>query len=63
MDNTEEWMPWEMYLIWLGERSVDYSYTKEMLYENLEYFKRCQENHLSTYKALEFFSYELDEKL
>lgn len=61
--NKSEWMPWEMYLLWLGERSVDYSYTKEMIYENLGYFKRCWENHLSTYKALEFFNCELDEKL
>jgi len=63
MNSTEEWMPWELYLIWLGERLNDYSYTKEMVYDNIEYFKRCWGNHLSTYKSLEFFSYELDEKV
>lgn len=57
-----EWMPFERYLIWLGERSVDYSYTVDVIFENIDYFKNCWENHLSTYKALEFFSFKLDEK-
>lgn len=59
MNNIEEWIPWELYLIWLGERSVDYSYTKEMLYENIDYFKQCWKNHLSTYKALEWLCFEI----
>lgn len=55
--------PFELYLLILGERSTDYSYTPEMLFEHLDYFKNCWENNLSTYKALEMFSFELDEKL
>ena len=49
----------ELYLIVLGERSVDYSYTPEMLYDNIDYFKDCWGKGLSTYKALEFFSFHL----
>lgn len=60
---NEDWISWEYYLIWLGERSVDYAYTKEMLEENIEYFRKCYNNRLSTYKALEWLSFELDEKL
>lgn len=63
MNNTEEWMPWEMYLIWVGERSVDYSYTKEMIYDNLEYFKNGYDSHINPYYLLEMFSFRLDEKL
>lgn len=54
--------PFELYLLILGEKSVDYSYTPEMIYEHIDYFKKCWESNLSTYKALEFFSFELDEK-
>ena len=61
--NKEEWVSWEYYLIWLGERLNDYSYTKIDVLDNLEYFKDCWEYHLSTYKALEFFSYFLDSKV
>lgn len=57
------WNSWELYLLILGERSVDYSYTPEMIFEHFDYFKNCWSDKLSTYKALEFFSYELDEKL
>jgi len=55
--------PFELYLIILGARSTDYSYTPEMIYGHLDYFKNCWENSLSEYKSLEFFSFELDEKL
>ena len=57
-----DWMPWEQYLLWVGERSVDYAYTKEVIYENRNYFIECWKNQLSSYKALEFFSFELDNK-
>lgn len=55
--------PFELYLIILGERSTDYSYTPEMLFEHLDYFKKCWEDNLSCYKSLEMFSFHLDEKL
>lgn len=61
--NKVEWMPWELYLIWLGERLNDYSYTKEMVYDNIEYFHNGYVNHISPYYLLEMFSYELEEKL
>jgi hypothetical protein len=51
--------PFELYLLILGARSTDYSYTPEMIYEHLSYFKNCWEDNLSTYKALEFFDVEL----
>lgn len=56
-------MTFQKWLINLGERSVDYSYPKEVLYENIPYFKSCWKNGLSCYKSLEFFSFHLDEKL
>lgn len=54
--------PFELYLIILGERSTDYSYTPEIIYEHIEYFRECWKDNLSCYKALEFFSFELDNK-
>lgn len=44
----------EKYLIRVGMRSLEYGYTDEQLYDNLDYFKRCQEFGLSAYKALLF---------
>lgn len=58
-----KWMPWELYLLITGERSTDYSYTPEMIYEHIEYFRECWKNNLSCYKSLEFFSFELDDKI
>lgn len=55
------WNSWELYLLILGERSTDYSYTPEMICENLNYFKSCWVNHISCYYALEMFN--LDEKI
>jgi len=55
--------PFNLYLLILGERSTDYSYTPELIHKHLEYFRKCWSNNLSCYKALEFFSYELDDKL
>lgn len=57
------WNSFELYLLILGEKSSDYSYTPEIICEHLEYFKSCWLNELSTYKALEMFSFELDDKL
>lgn len=51
----EDWISWEHYLIWLGERSVDYAYTKEMLEDNIEYFRDCFTARMSPYYALEFY--------
>jgi len=55
--------PFELYLLILGEMSVEYSYTPEFIYEHLNYFKECWKNNLSCYKTLEMFSFELDDKI
>lgn len=55
--------PFELYLLILGERSADYAYTPELIYENISYFRICWADNLSCYKALEFFSEYLDEKI
>jgi len=58
------WDSFELYLLILGERSVDYSYTPEVIFEYLDYFKRCWESHTSCYYALEMFNYDkLEEEL
>jgi hypothetical protein len=44
----------EQYLIMVGIRSIEYSYTDEELFNNLEYFKKCHRRGLSAYKALLF---------
>jgi hypothetical protein len=44
----------EAYLIEVGIRSSEYTHSKEILYENIDYFKKCYEYNLSTYKALLF---------
>lgn len=53
---------WEGYLIRVGIRSLEYTYTDEELYENIDYFKDCCERGLSAYKALLFLSTYLEEK-
>lgn len=57
---TQVAKPFELYLIILGERSTDYSYTPEIIYEHIEYFKDGWLNNTSEYKMLEMFSFELD---
>jgi len=49
------WNSFELYLLILGARSTDYSYTPEMICEHLDYFKKCWENRISCYYALEMF--------
>jgi hypothetical protein len=52
--------PFELYLIILGARSTDYSYTPEMIYEHLDYFKHCWSNNISEYKSLDLFDFEIE---
>ena len=58
----DNWVTWEYYLFILGVRLSDYTYTPKQVFDNIEYFKDCWRDHLSQYKALEFFSFELDNK-
>jgi hypothetical protein len=44
----------EQYLIMVGIRSIEYEYSDEELFNNLEYFKKCHRRGLSAYKALLF---------
>lgn len=48
------------YLIMVGIRSTEYTYTDQQLFENKAYFKQCYKENLSAYKALEFFWYHLN---
>lgn len=50
------------YLINVGIRSSEFTYTPEQLFANVDYFKGCYENHLSAYKALSLLSNHLNEK-
>ena len=44
----------EDYLIMIGIRSLEYTYTDEVLFTNKDYFKKCYKQNLSAYKALLF---------
>jgi hypothetical protein len=54
----------EDYLILIGIRSLEYTYTDEVLFENKDYFKKCYKQNLSAYKALLcLYDYLNEEKL
>lgn len=42
------------YLIMVGIRSSEYTYTNEQLFDNTKYFRKCYNANLSAYKALLF---------
>lgn len=42
------------YLIMIGIRSLEFTYTDEQLFANVEYFDKCRKSGLSAYKALLF---------
>lgn len=42
------------YLIMVGIRSAEYTYTDEELFGNTKYFRKCYNANLSAYKALLF---------
>ena len=54
--------PWEEYLMILGEMAIGYRYTTEELFENLDYFKKCLEDNLNCYRAIEMFHFHLEDK-
>ena len=55
MDNFDK------YLIRVGIRSLEYDYSDDILFDNIEYFKGCYEDGLSAYKALLFLYDHLKE--
>lgn len=38
---------------------IVFTYSEEDIKSHIEYFKKCYKDHLSAYKALTFFCYEL----
>ena len=49
----------ERYLIMVGIRSADYTYSEEELFNNIEHFKECYDRNIGAYKALLFLSDKL----
>lgn len=54
-------LTFEDYLIMVGIRSADYTYTDEQIFGNTEYFRKCYKDNLSAYKALLFLHDYLQE--
>ena len=52
-------MNFNRYLIMVGIRSLEFTYTDDELLSNVKYFERCMKRGLSPYKALLFLSDEL----
>lgn len=50
----------EMYLIQVGMRSLEYTHSDESIFENIDYFKKCYYAKLSAYKALLFLQDYID---
>ena len=42
----------ENYLIMVGIRSVEYTFTDEELFDGIELFRKCYENHIGAYYSL-----------
>lgn len=51
----------ERYLIMVGIRSLEFTHSDDIIFENIEYFKKCFVEELSAYKALLFFGLYLEE--
>jgi hypothetical protein len=47
------------YLISVGMRASEFAYSKELIFNNQEYFKKCFDKNLSAYKALLFLHDDL----
>ena len=52
-------MNFNRYLIMVGIRSLEFTYTDDELLSNVKYFERCMKRGLSPYKALLFLNDEL----
>lgn len=50
----------QKYLINVGIRSAEFTYNDQVLFDNIEYFKKCFDKHMSAYKALTFLHYYLN---
>ena len=45
-------MTFEQYLIMVGIRSVEFEIPDNILFEHIEYFRKCHSDGISAYKAL-----------
>ncbi len=52
--NKTQKSSFENYLIMIGIRSLEYTYTDEQLFENKKFFKECYLHGMGAYKALLF---------
>lgn len=52
----------QLYLLDVGIRSSEYTYKREVLWENIPYFNACWKQSLSPYKALLFLHDHLNYK-
>jgi len=51
----------ENYLIMVGIRAIDFTYTDDQIMDNAEYFRDCYKFQMSAYKALLFLHDHLKE--
>lgn len=50
----------QQYLLNVGIRSVEFTYEKEILQQNIPYFKENWKQNISEYKALTFLHFHLN---
>ena len=50
----------EQYLIMVGTRSSEFTYSYEVLCENIEYFRDSWQRGVGAYKALTFLNFHLE---
>ena len=53
---NNNFVTFQQYLIMVGIRSHEYTHSDDVIFANIDYFKRCHSEHLSAYKALLFFN-------
>lgn len=53
----------EEYLIMVGIRSIDFTYSDKDIFDNILYFRECYHNNMSAYNALNNFYYHLTNKI
>lgn len=52
----------ENYLIMVGIRSLEFTYTDKELFSRRRYFRQCYKDNLSAYKALVFLWDKMEEE-
>lgn len=54
VDMCNEKQNFGRYLITVGMRAAEFTYSDEIIFQHIQYFKECFEKNLSAYKALLF---------